>query len=129
MISPPSHLPPDSVVDSLINLKSGWRNSIIIDQCFLPIDAQRTKSIPLSSLPQPDILFWPSSSTGDYSVKTGYKLLCEENQRDKASASNPNPVKKILGKSLEAPSSWEGQTFYVESLYKLSTSKIEFAQE
>ena len=66
-----------------------------MDQCFLPIDAQRIKSMPLNSLPQPNILFWPSSSTGDYSVKTGNKLLCEEEQRDKPSASNPDPMKKI----------------------------------
>lgn len=50
---------------------------------------------PSSSLHQPNILFWPSSSIGDYSMKTGYKLLCEEDQRDKPSASNPDPMKKF----------------------------------
>ena len=36
------------------------------------------KKIPLSQLAIDDVLYWPSSSNGDYSCKSGYKFLKEE---------------------------------------------------
>ena len=61
----------------LINPVSGWWNVHFIDRHFYPPDAKLIKSLPLCSTPQPDILIWPKEKSGNYSVKSGYKLLCE----------------------------------------------------
>lgn len=45
-------------VANLIDARLGcWKNHLI-DSCFLPFDATRIKAIPLSDLPQPDLLYW-----------------------------------------------------------------------
>uniref|UniRef100_A0A7N2M7C9 Reverse transcriptase zinc-binding domain-containing protein n=1 Tax=Quercus lobata TaxID=97700 RepID=A0A7N2M7C9_QUELO len=49
----------------------------LIDRHFYPPDAKLIKSLPLCSIPQSDVLIWPKEKTGTYSVKSGYKLLCE----------------------------------------------------
>lgn len=46
------------------------------------------KAVPLCSLLQKDFLYWPMDKFGEYTVKLGYKMLCEENRRDEASSSN-----------------------------------------
>lgn len=56
-----------------------------MDAYFLPFEAQRIKSIPLCTFPQVDSLFWPLSGVGIYSVKSGYKLLCEDSREAFAS--------------------------------------------
>nr|XP_023920446.1 uncharacterized protein LOC112031976 [Quercus suber] len=75
--SPVSHLTPESTVDSLINSTLGGWNTNLIDLCFYPPQAILIKSLPLGSTPQPDTLVWRPEKSGCYSVKSGYKLLCE----------------------------------------------------
>ena len=75
--SPPSDLGPDAKVAMLINPVIGWWNTHLIDRHFYPPDAKLIKSLPLCSTPQSDVLIWPKEKTGTYSVKSGYKLLCE----------------------------------------------------
>ena len=75
--SPVLHLAPESSVDSLINGASGWWNTNLIDLCFYPPEAKLIKSLPLSSIPQPDTMVWRLEKSGCYSVKSGYKFLCE----------------------------------------------------
>lgn len=79
----------DTCVANLIDDSVGWWNTRIIDDHFSPFEAQTIKSIPLCISPQPDYLHWPLERNGNYSVKSGYKLLCEESSRDEASSSNP----------------------------------------
>lgn len=76
--SPPSFLSSEATVDALIDPHMGWWNVHLIDLCFYPPEAQQIKSIPLCSVPQPDILISPKENSGVYSVKFGYKALCEE---------------------------------------------------
>ena len=80
--SPASLLSPESSVDSLIDPVSGWWNINLIDRCFHPPDASLIKSLPLSFIPQPDTLVWSSEKLGSYSIKSGYKSLCEKHNRD-----------------------------------------------
>ena len=75
--SPASHLAPESTVDALISPTTGWWNTNLIDLCFYPPEAYLIKSLPLSLLPQPDSVVWRPEKSGCYSVKSGYKLLCE----------------------------------------------------
>ena len=80
--SPASHLAPNSIVDSLINAAMGWWNISLIDLCFYPPEAQLIKSLALCSTPLPDTLIWKSEKLGSYSVKSGYKILCELHDLD-----------------------------------------------
>ena len=82
IISPPLHLAFDTPVDSLISAVTGWWNIGLIELCFyLPV-AQLIESLPLCSTPEPDTLVWPKEKLGNYSVKSGYKLLCELHDLD-----------------------------------------------
>ena len=93
MLSPPSELSGDSCVVDLINRDTGWWDSRKIDKCFLPFEAQNTKSMPLCSNPQSDYFFWPLAGDGIYTVKTGYKLLCDVSREEAASLSNSDSIK------------------------------------
>nr|POE95703.1 hypothetical protein CFP56_40715 [Quercus suber] len=75
--SPVSHLTPESTVDSLINSTLGGWNTNLIDLRFYPPEAILIKSLPLCSTPQPNTLVWRPEKSGCYSVKSGYKLICE----------------------------------------------------
>ena len=88
VISPRTSLVTNALVAELIHLVSGWWDSQIIDSNFLLFEAQRIKAIPISFVAPEDILIWPKSSDGTYSVKTGYKALCEESLGGSASGSD-----------------------------------------
>ena len=47
---------------------------------FTPLDAQSIKSLPLCITPQTDTFVWLAKRNGFYSVKSGYKILCEDQQ-------------------------------------------------
>ena len=68
----------NSTTIELIDPNSGWWNLGLIDQCFYPPDAQIIISLPLCITPQTDSFVWPAEKNGSYSVKSGYKILCEE---------------------------------------------------
>nr|POE91347.1 hypothetical protein CFP56_44516 [Quercus suber] len=60
----------------------------MIDQKIAPYLAQRIKAIPLCNMPQENCIVWPWSRDGKYSVKIGYQLLGELENREAASRSN-----------------------------------------
>ena len=87
-MSPPIPTLSLATVSALIDpLTYSW-NSHTIDSTFLPFEAEQIKSIPLGIIKQPDLLYWPWSRDGSYSVSTGYQWLCAEEQKDLASPSN-----------------------------------------
>ena len=49
----------------------------MLQQHFLSFEADRIKSIPLCWTIQEDCLIWPVGGSGEYSVKSGYKILCK----------------------------------------------------
>lgn len=64
-------------MEVLINLVTrSWRYDII-DHVFGVAEADVIKSIPISSSSQPDVLVWPFTLSGQYSIKSGYKFLQE----------------------------------------------------
>ena len=75
IVTPPSLLFREATVDCFIDPHSGWWNTHLINLCFYPPEAKLIKSIPLCSTFQPNTLIWPKESSGNYSVKMGYKFL------------------------------------------------------
>ena len=68
---------------------------MLIDNYFLPFAAQKIKSIPICFTPHEDILIWPKSRDGKYSVKTRYQLLRDMENNELASVSNNEESKKF----------------------------------
>ena len=66
---------------------------MLIDKVFLLFEAQVIKSIPVCLTPQEDILIWPKSKDGMYIVKTGYQILCEREDKERASVSSFDAAK------------------------------------
>ena len=60
----------------------------MLQQYFLSFKADRVKSIPLCWTVQDDCLIWPAGGNGEYSVKSGYKILCEDKDSGAASSSD-----------------------------------------
>ena len=77
-VSPPKFLHSEAKVSLLIDPNTNWWNTSLIDQNFSPFEAQKIKSLPLSSFSQVDFLFWPHTSSRLYVVKSGYQFLCKE---------------------------------------------------
>ena len=93
IISPASSLHIDSMVADLIDESTGWWNGRLLDSCFLPFEAQKIRSIPICFTPQEDILIWPKSKDGMYSVKSGCQLLCAMEMSEAASVSDTGGIK------------------------------------
>ena len=75
----------DSTVSSLINQTTMEWNEELIDFKVAPYMAQQIKAIPLCKSVMRDCLVWPRTRDGNYSVKTGYQLLEELENRGEAS--------------------------------------------
>lgn len=78
----------DSMVSSLIDNDTGEWNGQMIDHLISPFLVQRIKAIPLCKTRQEDCIVWPRSRDGNYTVKTGYQLLGEIENREVASGSS-----------------------------------------
>ena len=86
--SPQLATPGDAHVSSLIDQDTKTWDCAWIDHLFLPFEAEKIKAIPLCVTHQVDCLIWPRRRDGEYSVKTGYELLCEREQLEMASVSD-----------------------------------------
>ena len=64
-------------VEVLINPVTKRRRTEIIDHVFNEQEAEAIKNIPLSSTNQTDVLVWPFTPFGNYSIKSGYRFLFE----------------------------------------------------
>ena len=69
-----------STVDILIDPRRRQWNLEMIDGLFNTEEAELIKIIPLSRETKEDVLFWPHSSDGRYSCKTGYSFLKMEEE-------------------------------------------------
>nr|POF14797.1 hypothetical protein CFP56_33006 [Quercus suber] len=75
-------------VSALISSATGTWDQTLLHQHFFTFEAQRIMAIPLCITNQRDVIIWPGCPNGEYSVKSGYKQLCEEENVSMASASN-----------------------------------------
>ena len=105
IISPCSSLPPDSKVSQSINSQNRTWNTPLLEQLFFPYDAEAIQSIPLSHNPGPDVIIWPHTRDGVYSVRSAYHLLQQEELSLRPSSSNGEAQKALWKKvwSLRLP--------------------------
>ncbi|KAF3964567.1 hypothetical protein CMV_011162 [Castanea mollissima] len=76
------------MVACLMDSASGGWNNFLVDQYFFPFEAQRIKEILLCATRQEDCLTLSRTKGCDYSVKSGYQLMCEEARVEVASSSD-----------------------------------------
>ena len=84
----PSVLDSEARVAELIDSEVGGWNDQMLDSCFIPFEAQQIRSIPLCVSSQANFLYWAFEKEGVYTVKSGYKAICEEENLAEASVSN-----------------------------------------
>ena len=67
----------------------------MIDNLFLPHEAGLIKSIPLSLVDCDDKIYWPLNFNGEYSIKTGYRLLMDQDASENPSSLDISQSKQI----------------------------------
>lgn len=65
-------------VECLINQNHRTWNHEMIDGIFAPQEADLIKRIPLAKNAATDLVFWPRIENGQYSCKSGYQLLKDQ---------------------------------------------------
>ena len=86
VLSPPDFLGIDARVSVMMDgNKRCWLHDVI-DNLFLPHEAGIIKSIPISMVDCVDKIYWPLSVNGEYSVKTGYRLLMDQEASENPSS-------------------------------------------
>lgn len=97
---------------------------------FSEVDAQRILQISLARLPQDDFLAWRGEPTGEYTVRSGYRLLLHGNSINN-NGYNPSENRKCyknLWKS-DLPSklkitAWRATLNYLPTLSNLRTKRL-----
>nr|POE97565.1 putative ribonuclease h protein [Quercus suber] len=84
-----------AVVKDLFIAGTKMWNSGLIDQIFFPWEAESIKNMPVSFRTDKDLLTWPWTADGGYSVKSAYQILANEALSTQAGSSNPE-ASKIL---------------------------------
>ena len=79
----------EAKVSTMIDPKSKEWNVELLRNFIAPFLAHKILSISIYRTVQDDILVWPRSKCGSYMVRTGYQLLCELENSEGASSSNP----------------------------------------
>lgn len=82
-------------VATLINLNTRTWDPSLLPQHSLSFEANRIQAIPLCWIEQSDCLLWPADKSGQYSIKTGYQLLCEVENANVASSSDTSKLEQF----------------------------------
>lgn len=62
-------------MDILIDLNTRQWIKELVDGLFISEEAKIIMKIPLARVAAKDVLYWPCSSDGNYSCKSGYRFL------------------------------------------------------
>lgn len=76
-LSPPTILPNETTASALLLPGTAAWNTPLINRIFFPSEAQLISSLALSSISKADKLVWGREKNGRYTVRSGYRLLCE----------------------------------------------------
>lgn len=66
-------------VSELINLPTRTWKVEVVNSTFSEIDTGRILRVPLAMVEHEDMLVWRSEPSGDFSMRSGYKLLLKNN--------------------------------------------------
>ena len=77
-------------VVELINQATGSWHVNLMENSIFPFEAQQILAIPLCASQQSNFFYWSLEKNGIYSVKSGYKILCDEARSEEALGSNRN---------------------------------------
>ncbi|GAU51221.1 hypothetical protein TSUD_412270 [Trifolium subterraneum] len=87
------------LVRNLIDSTNHQWNAQLVEQTFIPIEANQIKQIPLSSSMEEDIVCWQGTKNGIYTVRSGYNAQMEWEAKH---FGQPQP-----SNYLEGASTWE----------------------
>ena len=87
VISPPNTLQASAKVCELLSPSFSW-NTELIEEIFLPFEAESIKQIPLVRVNKPDRLIWAQSPNGCFLVQSAYHMLVEESRKRAQRASS-----------------------------------------
>ena len=83
--------------DFIDQVKKTWKK-YLIDEVFYDFEASIIKNIPLCRSIQDDVLIWPFTPDGNYSVKSGYRFLQEALRVQQPGQSSNQPLKPLWNK-------------------------------
>jgi hypothetical protein len=78
VLSPVRILDSNASVDALINSSTMEWKSGLIDQIFMPSEAEIIKQIPLSYRRPKDLIIWSGTKKGEFTVKSAYRILNQQ---------------------------------------------------
>jgi hypothetical protein len=78
VFSPVRGIQEEATVNELIIDDIRMWDRRLLNQIFLPMEAQAIANIPLPSSDREDILFWPGEKSGEYSVRSAHHFLSNE---------------------------------------------------
>ena len=87
VISPPNTLQAGAEVCELLSPSFSW-NTELIEEIFLPFEAESIKQIPLVGVNKPDRLIWAQSLNGCFSIQSTFHMLVEESRKGAQGASS-----------------------------------------
>uniref|UniRef100_A0A2N9HL96 Reverse transcriptase zinc-binding domain-containing protein n=1 Tax=Fagus sylvatica TaxID=28930 RepID=A0A2N9HL96_FAGSY len=128
VITPTPTILADSTVSELISPITKQWDETLIDSIFLPYDAIAIKSIPLSEGSLKDKPFWPGTTTGQYTVRSGYKFLQAENLKLQPSCSNSKPMEQS-GRSVVPASPQKNSSVYMACSKRLPSIQTQPEEE
>lgn len=70
-----------TVASLLDHSNQGWKQDSL-NLLFSPRDKELINSIPLCGKPMEDVLMWPFTPSGSYTVKSGYRFLYNSRSLD-----------------------------------------------
>ena len=85
----------NATVSSLIDQTSREWKGELIDSYFFEWEANIIKNIPLCRSIQEDVLIWPFSPDGEYTIQIGYKFLQQQYTTSEAGSSNGTKLQPL----------------------------------
>ena len=67
----------------------------LLERCFLPWEAEMIKRIYVHERGGDNVLLWPLTSNGNYSVRSAYRMLAAEGINQNPSSSSPSEAERV----------------------------------
>uniref|UniRef100_A0A2N9EM79 Reverse transcriptase zinc-binding domain-containing protein n=1 Tax=Fagus sylvatica TaxID=28930 RepID=A0A2N9EM79_FAGSY len=99
VISPMSQFQENAKVKELLTPSLSW-NTNLIEEIFLPFEANLISQIPLRGTHKPDRQVWARTSNGMFSVQSAYQMLVEDLKIKESGTSTTSQRWKVFWKNL-----------------------------